>query len=60
MQTDESIKQDYERMFGYCKPITPKERKCEYLSRLKGWDNKELLKLKSNQLGAIVLKVNKV
>lgn len=53
-KTDEEIKEEYDSMHPVYSHTTPKQRKAKYLSRLKGWNERELMKLKSKQLTAIL------
>ena len=50
---DEFNKKCYDSMYPVYKYISPKEKKANYLASLKGWNKKDLMKLKSKQLGAI-------
>lgn len=54
---DKTAEYEYRKMMGLdCVHVTPKQRKINYLVSKYGWEEKKLNKLKSKQLGAIMMK----
>jgi hypothetical protein len=54
---DIKAEEEYKKIMGLnCVHITQKQRKINYLVSKYRWDEKELNKLKSKQLGAIIYK----
>lgn len=57
---DEQIKKEYYAMYPKYEYISPKKRKAKFLSALKGWDEKDLMKKKSKQLGKIIFNLSPI
>lgn len=53
-ERDIIAKKEYDAMYPKYEYISPKKRKAKFLSSLKGWKEKDLMKLQSKQLTKLI------